>query len=240
MKTIANRFPWTMRLLALTAVLMLASYRSWSQANNGPCGQTRHENIQSALLHYLPGDTVTVTGRGFAPSCDVLLPISLPDGTSENAVAATNPSGEFAFSYLLGPITGDYSILAATSDGSTSLAMTQFSSGIFVMTDKTDYKPGETVTFSGRGFQSGETVSILVHQKYEEVPDRTLSAIADGSGAFVNSDLVIDEADRNKTFWVTAHGQSSGLLAETMFADDRPSGSRKRSSPPRPQIRLRP
>ena len=45
------------------------------------CDQTRHETIQANLLHYLPGDTVSVTGSGFAPSCEVLMAVNVPDGT---------------------------------------------------------------------------------------------------------------------------------------------------------------
>ena len=33
--------------------------------------------------HYLPGDTVHVTGTGFAPSHETLMAVSLPDGTAD-------------------------------------------------------------------------------------------------------------------------------------------------------------
>ena len=68
MKTIAKRFPWTVRFIALGAVILLASYRVYSQASNGPCGQTLSEALQADQQHYLPGDTVTLIGTGFAPS----------------------------------------------------------------------------------------------------------------------------------------------------------------------------
>ena len=71
MKTIAKRFPWTVRLLGVAAVILLASYRVFSQASNGPCGQTLTEALQADAQHYLPGDTVTLAGTGFAPSCEL-------------------------------------------------------------------------------------------------------------------------------------------------------------------------
>ena len=62
MKRIVNRFPWTLRVLAITAVLMLASYRSWSQANGGPCTPTGNETLQADSLRYQPGQMVSVSG----------------------------------------------------------------------------------------------------------------------------------------------------------------------------------
>jgi hypothetical protein len=208
------------RLLAVTAVLMLASYRSWSQSSNGPCGQTRHENVSAQNLHYLPGEPVTITGTGFAPSCDVLMAANVPDGTIDLGAATTDPSGNLTYTYLLGPVTGDYSIQAETTDGAISLATAQFSSSIFVMTDKTDYEPGETVTFSGRGFEPGETIGLTVQQTYPGgVAVRAFSAVSDASGAFVNADLVVEEQDRNTALSVTATGQSSGRSAGADFHD---------------------
>ena len=43
---------------------------------------TRLSTKRSKLLqNYLPGDTVNVTGSGFAPSCEVLMAVNAPDGT---------------------------------------------------------------------------------------------------------------------------------------------------------------
>ncbi len=229
MKTIAKRFPWTVRLLAVTVVLMLASYRSWSQANNGPCGQTLAETLQADSQHYLPGDTATLTGSGFAPSCEALIAANLPDGTVENASALTDASGNFSFTYSVGPSSGDYSIQALTTDGATALATAQFSSGIFVITDKGDYQPGDTPIFSGRGFQPGEAITLLVHQRYPGgVADRIFTALAEDSGAFVNSDFVVGDQDLNATLSLTATGQSSGLRAMTMFRDGAATWLQKR------------
>jgi hypothetical protein len=141
--------------------------------------------------------------------------VNFPDGTQDTSVATTSPSGTLSFAYPLPSITGDYSIQAETSDGAVSLATALFSSGTYVVTDKPDYKPGETVTFSGRGFQPGENVGLVVRQNYPGgAPDRAFSALADASGAFVSSEFVVGEQDRNTTMVVTAGGR-----AETMFSD---------------------
>ena len=219
MKTIANRFPWTVRLLAVTAVLMLAAYQTWSQSSTGPCEQTNYESIQAVSLHYLPGETVSVRGRGFAPSCDVTMLVNFPDGTTEEDAVATDPAGGLAWSYELGTATGDYSVQAVTAGG-ISLSTAQFSSGIYVMTDKSDYRPGDRVTFSGRGFGPGEVIRLSVRQTWPGgVADRNFKAVADRSGVFVNADFVVAKGDRNTVLSVTATGQSSGRLAEAVFSD---------------------
>ena len=219
MKTIANRFPWTLRLLAVTAVLMLAAYQTWSQSSTGPCEQTNYENIQAVSLHYLPGETVSVRGRGFAPSCDVTMLVNFPDGTSEEDAVTTDPAGGLAWSYELGAATGDYSVQAVTAGG-ISLATAQFSSGIYVMTDRSDYRPGDRVTFSGRGFRPGEVIRLFVRQTWPgKAADREFKTVADRSGAFVNADFVVAKEDRNTILSVTATGQSSGLSAEAVFSD---------------------
>ena len=130
MKTIAKRFPWTVRLLAVTVVLLLASYRSWSQAANGPCGQTRDEVMDAAVPHYLPGESVEISGRGFAPSCEVLMVVNVPDGGTQSGLAQTDAYGNLSYSYTLGSVIGDYSIQAETTDGAVSLTTAQFTNGI--------------------------------------------------------------------------------------------------------------
>jgi hypothetical protein len=198
----------------------VAAYQSLAQTPTEPCAQTRHEVMDAASLHYLPGETVTVTGRGFTSACEVLMAVNVPDGTVGNQTVTTDESGNLSYSYVLGSVIGDYSVQAETTDGAISLTMTQFSSGIFVMTDKTEYKPDETVTFSGRGFAPNETISLVVHQKYPGgAPDRAFSAVADSAGAFVNTDFVVEAQDLATTMTVTAAGQSSGLMADAVFSD---------------------
>ncbi|MBC6365367.1 HYR domain-containing protein, partial [Algoriphagus sp. AK58] len=93
-----------------------------------------------------------------------------------------------------------------------------------VTTDKLDYAPGEYVTISGSGWQPGET--IVLHFDEEPKPatcllSHDLTAIADASGNFTNSQFLVKENHLGVTFTLTATGQSSGLIATTVFTDGR-------------------
>src|SRR4249920_1565157 len=89
LKTISKRFPRTVRLAALAAVLMLASYRSWSQANGGPCAPTGNETMQADAHRYQPGQTVLVTGSGYQAGCNLTLTVGGP--ASVSTLATTGP-----------------------------------------------------------------------------------------------------------------------------------------------------
>ncbi len=215
MGTIGRNLALVLKCTVAAAVLLLLSVPAFARGQGGGCAQTRYESIQSDSQHYLPGETVVITGGGFAASCDVLIVVNYPDGTSEQNLATSDAYGNLAYFHSLGPVTGDYSIQVETTDGAVSLALAPFSSGVFVTTDKPDYKPGETVTFSGRGYGPNELVSLVVRQNYPGgLPDRVFSALADASGAFVSSEFVVGEQDLNTTMVVTAGGR-----AETMFSD---------------------
>src|SRR5437867_1086024 len=88
-----------------------------------------------------------------------------------------------------------------------------------VKTDKPDYSPGETVTFTGSGWEPGEVVSLLLHEDPTTHPDRTLTATADPLGNIVNNEFKPEPHDVGVTFYVTASGQASGLAAQTRFTD---------------------
>jgi len=86
-------------------------------------------------------------------------------------------------------------------------------------TDKADYEPGETVAFTGSGFQAGETVNI--------------EAVGDTNGSRLTADVVADDSGAisgslelplvwEATYAVTATGASSGLVASTSFLDKPP------------------
>ncbi|MDI1322583.1 MAG: HYR domain-containing protein, partial [Algoriphagus sp.] len=93
-----------------------------------------------------------------------------------------------------------------------------------VTTDKLDYAPGEYVTISGSGWLPGET--IVLHFDEEPKPatcllSHDLTATADALGNFTNSQFLVKENHLGVKFTLTATGQSSGLIATTVFTDGR-------------------
>jgi hypothetical protein len=99
------------------------------------------------------------------------------------------------------------------------LATVTVATAATITTDYPDYAPGDTVTFTGSGWQPGETVTIALHEDPTVCPDRQLTATAGDDGSIVNSDFVVDEHDIGVTFTATATGASSGLTAEATFTD---------------------
>ena len=93
------------------------------------------------------------------------------------------------------------------------------SSPTTVTTDKVEYIPGERVTITGKGWQPGETVSIVLREDPRTGQDRTLTSVADANGDFTNTDLLLQKQDNEVAFIVTVKGQSSAFTAQTTFLD---------------------
>jgi hypothetical protein len=81
--------------------------------------------------------------------------------------------------------------------------------------------PGDTVTITGTGWFSGETVRLHIDEAPATHEPHELSAVADAAGVIVNRDLVIDEHDLGVTFTLIATGDSSGYSAQAVFTDNR-------------------
>ena len=92
-------------------------------------------------------------------------------------------------------------------------------SGALVRTDKDDYSPGETVTISGSGWQAGESIKLTLHMDPLRDTDTELTATANGSGAFSNTEFAPGDYDIGVRFVLTAVGQSSGRRAQATFTD---------------------
>src|SRR6266571_6386955 len=90
-----------------------------------------------------------------------------------------------------------------------------------LLTDKSDYLPGEHVIFSGAGWQPGETVKI---DTYETSVDPffwegSVSATVRADGTFSNGDLLVQQSFLGQGFTAHAQGASSGLTTTTSFTD---------------------
>src|SRR5207249_664378 len=100
------------------------------------------------------------------------------------------------------------------------------SSPTTITTDNLDYRPGETVIFSGRGWQPGEIVKIMIHEDPHTPQERGIQVQADADGNLTGHDAngnptgyVVQDYDLNMKFIVGAKGQSSGWTAQTTFTD---------------------
>lgn len=91
-----------------------------------------------------------------------------------------------------------------------------------VVTDRSVYEPGETVTFTGSNWAPGEAVTIVLTEGPSSETRATVSATADADGSFtVTATMPEPEAEehgkREVIFRAVATGASSGKAARTHF-----------------------
>src|SRR5215204_2555768 len=86
-----------------------------------------------------------------------------------------------------------------------------------IQSDKADYAPGELVTLTGSGWQSGESVNIVVNDDEGQTWNRNVNVIADESGSIRDSFNLPDWFVA--AYSVTATGSSG--TATTSFTDAR-------------------
>jgi hypothetical protein len=92
-----------------------------------------------------------------------------------------------------------------------------------VRTDLLDYAPGQTVVITGSGWQPGERVALVLTEEPPTHDPTALSAVADDTGSFTNTEFSPEEHDVGVAFTLTATGQSSGSVAQAVFWDSEPS-----------------
>src|SRR6266566_354945 len=110
-----------------------------------------------------------------------------------------------------------------------SLGFVKSASGATVTTDQSDYPPGSTVTITGNGFGSNDTVTVQVvhpldiYDTYTSLAHAPWNVSADSDGNFVTTWIVpLAEDEGGATLLVTATGVPSGLTATTTFTDSVP------------------
>src|SRR5881397_3407034 len=183
-----------------------------------PMGTTRSGHLGVQLLHngkvLISGGT---SGGQLVPSAEVYDPVT----SAFRPVASPGTARRlFGANFFELPYTG---ILLATG-GLDSAEAPLASSEVFfyptLRSDKSDYAPGETVTLMGEGWRPNEQVAINIRESSGD-PDTNLTATADTSGAFTNSEFQTnpDRSDVGVRFLATATGQSSRWTAQTTFSD---------------------
>src|SRR5207302_5593493 len=88
-----------------------------------------------------------------------------------------------------------------------------------IATDKRDYAPATTVIMTGHGWAPGETVTIELVEDPMLDTHPALTAVADSSGNWTNTEFSPDEHDVSVRFIATATGGTSGMRAQTTFTD---------------------
>jgi hypothetical protein len=102
------------------------------------CGRRGTESIATDKADYSPGETVHMTGRGYAPSCLVKVKVIRPDGSVVRGDGSFTPGvdqvrttarGRLAYDYVLNGIEGTYRVRVLGA-GNAVLATTTFTDQI--------------------------------------------------------------------------------------------------------------
>lgn len=94
---------------------------------------------------------------------------------------------------------------------------------VLLMTDKSDYSPGETVVITGTGWKAGSTLSMLLEVEPRTHDPVTFTAVVDARGNFTNKDYVVQTSDLGVLFKLTVTGDGQGGMA--FFTDQGQSGT---------------
>jgi MBG domain-containing protein/Big-like domain-containing protein len=213
-------------LIATAAALWLLATLSGvpviASAHAGvPCPPTYAETGAADDVHYAFGETAQITGAGFAPSCDVSVQITRPDGQVEVGAVTTDATGSFAFSYALQSLAGDYVVSFLGQDGAELMGI-GFSNGPVVMLDKGDVRDGDSVHMSGTAYAPLSTVIVQVIR-----PDNSIvksdgtpgsdSVAVDSIGDFAYDYVVRDGVMAD--YLVDVLDPQGKVLAQTSFTD---------------------
>src|SRR5438034_941354 len=179
-------------------------------ARSGHLGVQLLHNVKVLISGGTSGGQLVASAEVYDPVTGAFQPGDSP-GTARRL---------FGANFFELPYTG---ILLATG-GLDSAEAPLASSEVFfyptLRSDKSDYAPGETVTLMGEGWRPNEQVAINIRESSGD-PDTNLTATADTSGAFTNSEFQTnpDRSDVGVRFLATATGQSSRWTAQTTFSD---------------------
>jgi hypothetical protein len=104
-----------------------------------------------------------------------------------------------------------------------NLATASNGNGLSITTDKDDYQPGDTVWFTGAGWQPGDTLDIVLADEPLTHEPHTWSVAVDETGGFTDSTYVVDVGDLGVTFTLTATSRATPAQALTVqFTDGNP------------------
>ncbi|MGH7515876.1 MAG: hypothetical protein ACREOC_00185 [Gemmatimonadales bacterium] len=105
-----------------------------------------------------------------------------------------------------------------------SFATADNGAGLSITTDKDDYQPGDTVWFTGAGWQPGDTLDIVLSDEPATHEPHTWWIPVNETGGFRDSTYVVDVGDLGVTFTLTAASRANPEQALTVqFTDAAPT-----------------
>jgi len=144
----------------------------------------------------LPGDTITVTGTGFAAESEITLTMDSTSLTTDPTTVETDVNGSFSCTFKVPSSTayGTYTVKATDEDGNSATASLKV--GAIITLSPTEGPSGTVVTISGKGWdtvQAGTVVTVKIGGMTCPVVS-TIKVSADGTfeGEFIVPTLDVD------------------------------------------------
>jgi hypothetical protein len=205
---------------------------------------TQGEALGSAERYDAAADTFVTLSVSLGEARSAATAVRLADSGKVLVAGGTGAVVPAASLELYDPVTQTFSVVGAPSPRRTAIASTFLAApmtGVAILwggadasgaavasaeafhyptlrSDKTDYAPGETVTFSGERWLPGETVTITL-QSSSGAPEAPIVVTADEGGAFRVSQFALHSSDVGTRFIATAAGDVSRWTAQATFSD---------------------
>lgn len=178
---------------------------------------------------YLVGETVSISGTGFAAGENVTVQVRHADNSAESGgghdpfVVSALADGTFSATWNLtrNDSSGNDFVVSAVGSSSGYGGTADFKRIATVRTDKFDYKQGETVAIHGNGFAANETVTVhivLLNGRPDGDGYSPFTTTSDENGQ-INTTWPVDPTALDSILLLTARGNSSHLRAQTIFTD---------------------
>src|SRR5215207_1171360 len=101
----------------------------------------------------------------------------------------------------------------ASRAGTVGFATTTTEDGMSISTDKDDYQPGDTVHFTGNGWEPGEVLDVRLDDDPALHPPHIWTITVGPDGAFHDSTYVVDTGDLGIIFILTATSTTGHSVA---------------------------
>ncbi len=196
-------------------VLLIAPTQNFVAAQSGPA-------LATNKTAYIAGETITITGSGFASYENITLQIAHATATGEASdlitqlAAAAGADGTFTVKWSIDPYDTSLHFIVTAASSSGLSAQVTFTRVGSISTDKPGYLFGDTATIKGSGFLPGEIVTVKIKGSNTGAGSdggQLLTATSDQNGK-ISASSTMQPQDFNSVFYLlTAEGTTSGILA---------------------------
>jgi hypothetical protein len=200
-----------------------ASTETRKETKTAPATAQKAAALATDKSDYLAGETIVITGAGFMPNERVALQAKHADGAAEPGrgheakVITASDDGGFTATWQVNAhdsAGNHFTLIAVGASGATARA--SFNRIASARTERTDYRPGETVVISGAGFQPGELVTLQVVQMsslLDVSSHAPFNVVSDANGNISASWQAPASGFGGSMFKLIATGGASGLQA---------------------------